>query len=190
MCDIVSLSEMQLFLVVKWLKHQRSQVTRRVTPVNMSRGHSARPASELGFRACELPSLSRKAQGQPVLAGGARGQPSVPTFRLWQRRRSWWVEGNQIVNGRIEKLQGPRCVRPKHTLRAFSSVGIVPRKEPSAPDPTMGVSCLNHRTRAAWVAIWSTFPRVMPRREAHPLPPVQVFEPSSKGCLEGGDHLF
>lgn len=37
---------------------------------------------------------------------------------------------------------------------------------------------VNHRTRAASVAIWSTFPRVMPRREAGPLPPLQVFEPS------------
>ena len=88
------------------------------------------------------------------------------------------MEGNQIVNTRTEKLHGPLCARPKHTLRASSSAGILPRKEPSAPDPTAGVSHLNHRTRAASVAIWSTFPRVMPRREARPLPPVQVFEPS------------
>ena len=59
------------------------------------------------------------------------------------------MEGNQIVNGRIEKLQGPHCVRPKHTLGASSSAGILPRKEPSSQDPTMGVSRLNHRTRAA-----------------------------------------
>ena len=59
------------------------------------------------------------------------------------------MEGNQTVNSRIEKLPGPRYVRPKHTLRASSSAGILPGKEPSAPDPTTWVSHLNHRTRAA-----------------------------------------
>lgn len=85
------------------------------------------------------------------------------------------MEGNQIVNSRTEKLHGPLCARPKHTLRASSSAGVLPRKELQT---LQWGFLVNHRTRAASVAIWSTFPRVMPRREAGPLPPLQVFEPS------------
>lgn len=60
-------------------------------------------------------------------------------------------------------MHGCPICSPKHTLRASLLLAFFPER--SLPLQTLQWGFLvNHRTRAASVAIWSTFPRVMPRR--------------------------